>query len=168
MTRLRTGRFGFRILAGITLISFLGNVLNGCGATRPFLNWVSTSFLGLKRPVRGVDHCHQAPGLKMTGAIPLPSLYACLASTLADLPLRLPFPHRKRVCISVLPRSCHTARLFHPLSTLFLFPKQFHRLASCILLDVPGGGSARERARAVQIKFLCFHASSYLGLLGPA
>ena len=89
-----------------------------------FVRWVLTSFLGLKRSGRGVDQCHQAPRPRMTGAIALPSLHACLARTVTNLPLRLPFPHRKRVCISVLPSSWHTARLFHLWMLLFRFPKQ--------------------------------------------
>jgi hypothetical protein len=75
------------------------------GPTQPFVHGVTASFLGLKRPGRGVDHFHKVPRLRMTGAVPLPFLSVFLARTVTDLPY---------VCKSPPPENVYVFR-FYPI-----------------------------------------------------
>ena len=56
LTRLRAGRFGVRIPAGVTDFYLLQIVQTACGAHPASISMGTTVLLGVKQPERDVDH----------------------------------------------------------------------------------------------------------------
>jgi len=76
VTTLQSGWSGLRILEGAGDFSLLQNIQTGPEAK---LNGYGCPFLGIKQPGHEVNHSfHPVPRLRMSGAITLLPIHACI------------------------------------------------------------------------------------------
>jgi len=82
VTKLRAGRFGFRIPAGEEFLSSIKRPNRLRGPPSLILNWYWGSFTGVKLPrLKLITHLDLVSRLRMSGIIPLRLLYAFMTQT---------------------------------------------------------------------------------------